>query len=159
MFRKNCVFSQFNATPLSPTSLLETFKALNAMRAKSHSYWLVIFCTTNSSRVLANFREFLEKKTQYLMNTLYICMKPLIRKTFNYIEHWCVSLIKVGIKLSINILRRFFLSAICNICYASMKRINRYVVRPAVINSWTNKLLLNREGGNLKRYRKIWSCL
>ena len=46
-------FSQFTATPPSPTSLSETLKALNAMRVYSHSYWLVIFCTTNSSRVLA----------------------------------------------------------------------------------------------------------
>ena len=42
----------------------------------SHSYWLVIFCTTNSSRVLARKRwltfEKSWKKTQYLLNTLYI---------------------------------------------------------------------------------------
>ena len=43
VFRKNCVFSQFTATPPSPTSLWETFKALNVMRVYSHSYWLVIF--------------------------------------------------------------------------------------------------------------------
>ena len=54
----------------------ETFKALNAMQVYSHSYWLVIFCTTNSSRVLARERwqtfENSWKKTQYLMNTLYV---------------------------------------------------------------------------------------
>ena len=73
-FRKKCVFfSQFTATP--PTSLQETFKALNKMRVYSHSYWLVIFCTTNSSRVLAreSWQTFENswKITQYLMNTLY----------------------------------------------------------------------------------------
>ena len=56
MFWKNCVFSQFATTPPSPTSLQETFKALNAVRVYSHSYWLVISCTTNSSRVLARER-------------------------------------------------------------------------------------------------------
>ena len=40
---KNCVFSQFTATPDSPTSLKGAFKALNAMRVYSHSYWLVTF--------------------------------------------------------------------------------------------------------------------
>ena len=72
MFRKNCVFSQFTATPPSPTSLRETFKALNAMPVYIHSYWLATFCTTNSSRVLAKERwQTLEnswrKKTQYSM--------------------------------------------------------------------------------------------
>ena len=56
-------------------SLLETLKALNAEQVYSHSYWLEIFCTTNSSRVLARERrqtfENSWKKTQYLMNTLY----------------------------------------------------------------------------------------
>ena len=45
------------------------------MRVYSHSYWLVIFWTTNSSRVLARegWQTFENswKKTQYLMNTLY----------------------------------------------------------------------------------------
>ena len=50
---KYCVFSQFTATPPSPTSLLETLKAFNAEQVYSHSYWLEIFCTTNSSRLLA----------------------------------------------------------------------------------------------------------
>ena len=31
-------------------------KALNAMQVYSHSYWLVIFCTANSSRVLTRER-------------------------------------------------------------------------------------------------------
>ena len=56
VFRKNCIFSQFTATPPSSISLDETFKALNAMRVYSHSYWQVIFCTTNSSRSLARER-------------------------------------------------------------------------------------------------------
>ena len=49
MFRKHCVFSQFTATS-SPLACIavRTFKALNAIRVYS-----VIFCTTNSSRVLA----------------------------------------------------------------------------------------------------------
>ena len=76
VFRKNCgFFSQFAATPPSPTSLQETFKALNVMGVYSHSYWLVIFCTTNSNRVLARERwqtfENSWKNTKYLMNTLY----------------------------------------------------------------------------------------
>ena len=59
-------FSQFTATPHSPTSLRENFKTLNAMRVYSHSYWLVIFCTTNSiagegELEAGNFREFLKK--------------------------------------------------------------------------------------------------
>ena len=49
-------------------SLKETFKALNLLlRVNSYSYWLVIFCTTNSSWVLARERW---QKTQYLMNSL-----------------------------------------------------------------------------------------
>merc|ERR1711946_52473 len=63
-------FSKFTATPPWPTSLKETFEALNAMRVYSHSYWLVIFCTTNSSRVLARERwqtfEIFWKKLQHL---------------------------------------------------------------------------------------------
>ena len=46
------------------------------MRVYNHSSWLVIFCTTNKSRVLAGERwqifENSWKETQYLMNTLYI---------------------------------------------------------------------------------------
>ena len=76
VFRKNCVSSQFTATPPSPTLLSETLKALNKMQVYSNSYWLAIVCTTNSSRVLARERwqtfEKSWKKTQYLMNTLYI---------------------------------------------------------------------------------------
>ena len=33
--------------------IAETFKAFNEMRVYSPYYWLVIFCTTNSSRVVA----------------------------------------------------------------------------------------------------------
>ena len=43
VFRKNCVFFTIHSTPPSPISLEETFKALNATRVYSHSYWLVIF--------------------------------------------------------------------------------------------------------------------
>ena len=47
------------------------------MRVYSHSYWLVVFCTTNSSRVLAkgekaNFREFLEKNTIFNKHTVHV---------------------------------------------------------------------------------------
>ena len=46
------------------------------MRVYSHSYCLVIFCTTNSIRVLARERwktfEISWKKTQYLINILYL---------------------------------------------------------------------------------------
>ena len=38
------------------------------MQVYSHSYWLVIFCTTNSSREVANFREFWEKNTIFNEN-------------------------------------------------------------------------------------------
>ena len=73
VFRKKCIFSRFTATPPSPTCSKRPSKL--AMRVYSHSYWLVIFCTTNCSRVLAReswqtFANF-KKKTQYLMNTLY----------------------------------------------------------------------------------------
>ena len=69
-------FLQFTANPPSPTSLKETFKALSAMRVYSHSYWLVFFCTTNSSRMLASeMWQTIEnswEKTQYFKNTLYL---------------------------------------------------------------------------------------
>ena len=46
------------------------------MQVYSHSYWLVIFCTTNRSRVLArdSWQTFENswKKSQFLMNTLYM---------------------------------------------------------------------------------------
>ena len=52
VFRKNCVFTQFTATLDSPTSLWESFKALNAIRRYSHSF----FWTTNNNPVLARER-------------------------------------------------------------------------------------------------------
>ena len=65
-------FSKFTATTI--TSLWETFKALKAMRVYSHSYWLVIFYTTNSGRALARERwqtlENFWKKHVYWMSTL-----------------------------------------------------------------------------------------
>ena len=42
--------------PLPRLHLPKTFKAINAMRVYSRSYWLAIFSTTNSSRVLARER-------------------------------------------------------------------------------------------------------
>ena len=65
-------FPQFTATPPSPTSLRETFKALDAMRVNSHSYWLVIFLY-NQQKPSAGKEV---KKAQYLMNTLYIHSLP-----------------------------------------------------------------------------------
>merc|ERR1711860_43320 len=67
---------------LAYIAVYETFKALNATRVYSRSYWLVIFCTTNSSRVLARERwqtfENSWKKKQYLMNTLYFMISKML---------------------------------------------------------------------------------
>ena len=64
-------------------------KLSNAIRVYSHSYWLEIFCTTNSSRVLARERwqifENSWKKTQYLMNTLYYKLPSLFRRIIHCI--------------------------------------------------------------------------
>ena len=69
----NIVFFKVHCNPsLAYISLKEIFKALNAMRLYSHSHWLVFFCT----RERWHFREFLGKKTQYLINTLYIYLPP-----------------------------------------------------------------------------------
>ena len=74
VFRKNCVFFHNSLQPLPRLHRCKRpSKLSNAIRVYSHSYWLVIFCTTNSSRVLARERwqifENSWKKTQYLMNT------------------------------------------------------------------------------------------
>ena len=67
VFRKKCIFSQFTATPPSPSSLKETFNASVQSLLLAGN-----FCTTNRSRVLAReMWQTFEKKTQYLMNTLY----------------------------------------------------------------------------------------
>ena len=79
VFRRNCVFSQFTATPPSPSSLWETFKVLNAMRVYSHSYWLVIFCTTNCRRGRGGKLSRIPGKKQYLINTLYLYVTLIIR--------------------------------------------------------------------------------
>ena len=47
----------------------DPFKDLNAMRVYSHSYWLVIFCTTNNRRVLA--RERWQSFENYWKNTIF----------------------------------------------------------------------------------------
>ena len=76
--KKLCFFTIHCNPSLAYIAVRDLLQALNAMRVYSHSYWLVIFCTANSSRVLA--REMWQtfenswKKTQYLMNTLYIFM-------------------------------------------------------------------------------------
>ena len=58
-------FSQFTATPSSPTLMKETFKAFNEMRLCSHSYcWLEFFVQPIAA--VANFPEFLEKNTIFL---------------------------------------------------------------------------------------------
>ena len=57
-------------------SLLSCFHEYFDTSGHSHSYWLIIFCTTNRSRVLARERwqtfENSWKKTQHLMNNLFI---------------------------------------------------------------------------------------
>ena len=60
VFRKNCVFSQFTETHPSPTSLKQTFKALNAM--------LLAIIWPGRCGKLSRISL---KKTQYLMNSLY----------------------------------------------------------------------------------------
>ena len=54
--KKLCFFINHCNPSFAYISLKEIYKALKAMRVYSHSYWLVIFCTTNSSRVLARER-------------------------------------------------------------------------------------------------------
>ena len=49
-------FSQFTATPPRLHRCKRPSKLSNAIRVYSPSYWLEIFCTTNSSRVLARKR-------------------------------------------------------------------------------------------------------
>ena len=57
VIRKLCFFFTIHCNPsLAYIAAVKTFKALNAMRVYSHSFWLVIFLTTNSSRVLARER-------------------------------------------------------------------------------------------------------
>ena len=46
----------FFLNSLQPLPRCKRPSKLNAMRVYSHSYWLVIFCTTNSSRLLARER-------------------------------------------------------------------------------------------------------
>ena len=55
----------------------DIFKVLNATRVYSHSYWLTIFCTTNSSPVLSNERpqnieNSWEKNTIFNEHSLYL---------------------------------------------------------------------------------------
>ena len=80
------------------------------MRVYSHSYWLVIFCTTNSSRVLARERwqifENSWKKTQYFMNNLYKSLYSSI-----YLSTYVSICIYVCIFLSIHL--SFIYLSIC----------------------------------------------
>ena len=73
---KNCVLFTIHCNPSLAYIAVSLSKAFYAMRVYSHSYWLVIFCTTKSSRVLTRERrqtfENSWKKTQYLINTLYL---------------------------------------------------------------------------------------
>ena len=59
--------------------------------SKLYYYWLVIFCTTNSSRVLARERwqtfENSWEKTLYLKNTLYLFT---YRKNFIFLLYLCI---------------------------------------------------------------------
>ena len=81
--RKKLCFFTIHYNP--SLAYIATFKALNAMRVHSHSYWLVIFFTTNSSRVLARERsqifESSWKKKWYLMNTLHHIL-------YNIVDRW-----------------------------------------------------------------------
>ena len=92
--QKKLCFLQFSATPPSPTSLLKTF---NAMQVYSQSYWLVIFCTTNSSGVLARerwqtFKNSWEKNTifnRFLPHILPLCL------TTSLVPHACAALSRI----------------------------------------------------------------
>ena len=75
-------FSQFTATPPSPTSQLETGDLQSSQRnASVQSLLLADYSLYNQWQPsadegdVANFREFLDK-TQYLMNTLYLIANP-----------------------------------------------------------------------------------
>ena len=72
---KIVVFFTITATPPSPTSVLETFKALNAMRVYSHAYKLLIFVQLIAAECWrgrgGKLSRTFGKKTQYLTNTLY----------------------------------------------------------------------------------------
>ena len=72
VFIRNCVFSQFTAT--HPLHVGEQF-----IWVYSHSYWLAIFCTTNSSPVLARERsqniENSWKKTIFNEHPVCICVR------------------------------------------------------------------------------------
>ena len=52
----NIVYFIIHCNPSLPYIALRDLKALNEMQVYSHSYWLVIFSTTNSCRVLARDR-------------------------------------------------------------------------------------------------------
>ena len=68
---KLCFFHN-SLQPLPRLHRCQTPSKLSTIRVYSHSYWLVIFCTTNCSRVLGRERwqtfENSWKKTQYFMN-------------------------------------------------------------------------------------------
>ena len=57
VFRKNCVFITIHLNPYLAYIAVRNLQSSqrNAIVYR-HSYWLVIFCTTNSSRVLARGR-------------------------------------------------------------------------------------------------------
>ena len=78
VFRKNCGFSQFTATPPSPTSL--AVRDLQSSKQRNASVQSLLladnFCTTNSSRVLArerwqNFENSREKNTMFNEHPVY----------------------------------------------------------------------------------------
>ena len=75
-------FSQFTATPHSPTSLFRDLQSSQQRNAGVQSLLLAgnFLCTNKSSRVLARERwQTLEnswEKTQYIMNTLYKMLEP-----------------------------------------------------------------------------------
>ena len=55
---KMCFFSQFTAThpSIANIAVIDLQSSQRNVSVQSHSYWLVIFCATNSSRVLARER-------------------------------------------------------------------------------------------------------
>ena len=83
VFRKNCVFHN-SLQPSLDYMAVKTFKTLNAMRVYSHSHWLLNFCTTNSSRVLARERwqTFENSRKDAIFNEHPVASAPL---------YWCIS--------------------------------------------------------------------
>ena len=78
---KLCFFKMHFNPSLAYITVRDLESSQRNSNVHCRSYWLVIFCTTNSSRVLARERwQTLKnswKNTQYLMNTLY---NPIVKE-------------------------------------------------------------------------------